>query len=112
LNLISILKDTKSCDSCLQKVKNSDNKRHNRNRVINTISLSRNTNIRTCIKCSKDFEVFQTRYSKDSVNCKECLENQKKQDKKREDRKRNYKEEHSNNIDSYYKIYINDCKKR
>jgi hypothetical protein len=108
----TILKDTKSCDICLEKARNNDNKRHNRNRVINTIAVSRSSNNRICIKCSKDFEVFQTKHLKDSTKCSKCLEDQKNQDKKREDRIRNYKEENINNLESYYKRYINDCKRR
>ena len=108
----NILKDTKSCDACLEKLRNSDNKRHNRNRVINTISLLRNTNTRTCIKCSKDFEVFQTNHLKDSTKYKTCAEYQKNQDIKREGRIRNYQKEHYDNLESYYKIHIDKSKIR
>jgi hypothetical protein len=108
----TILKDTSSCEECLKKIRITDNKRKNRNRVINTISLSRNTNIRTCIKCSKDFETFQTKHFKDSTKCKICLENQKNQDKNRENRVRNYQKEHHANLKSYYKIHIDKSKIR
>ena len=108
----TIVKDSKSCETCLAKARISDSKRSNRNRIINTISEERNITIRTCVKCSKDFEAFQTKHMKDSTKCKECYENQKEQDKKRENRVRDYNKERIDHIDSYYKTHIIGSKRR
>lgn len=108
----TIVKDSKSCETCLAKARILDSKRSNRNRIINTISEERNITIRTCVKCSKDFEAFQTKHMKDSTKCKECYENQKEQDKKRENRVRDYNKERIYHIDSYYKTHIIGSKRR
>jgi len=70
------------------------------------------SNIRSCVNCTKDFEVFKTRYNKDSVNCADCSKKQAEQDKKRENRKRNFKNERLKNLEKGYKDYITGALKR
>ena len=58
------------------------------------------------------FEQYNTKYGKDSVNCKECSEKQAVQDAKRKDRVRNFKEERRNNLEDSYKRQISESLKR
>jgi hypothetical protein len=104
--------DKKSCKECLEKYLKKDMERYNKrkNMIINSQQV--NATKRTCITCQIDFEPFQTRYLKESLNCKICLKKQGIQDKKRENRVRNYKEERTKNLEMYYKSYIRDAPKR
>ncbi len=106
------MKDTKKCESCLEKNRIYENKRYNERKKISKEAAKSNSSKRTCVSCAKEFDAFQTRYLKDSVNCKDCTEKQAEQDKKREDRVRNYKEEHFRNIDSYYNSCSSDSIER
>jgi len=107
----TILDKKASCDTCLEKRRVADNEMYKqRKEIIKAAQRSGNTT-RSCMTCAKDFEAFNTRYLVESVNCKQCLEKQSNQDNKR-DRIRNYKEEHARHLDSYYKSYISDSRKR
>jgi hypothetical protein len=104
----NILNDSKkSCEACLEKIRLSDNKRYKSRKGLIVAAQASNSNVRSCIKCTKDFEAFQTTFNKDSNHCKSCLEKQAHQDKQREDRVRNYKEERLNNLEGSYKNHIN-----
>jgi len=109
----TILTDTtKTCESCLEAKRKTDNARYAKRKEIHVAASTTESVRRTCVRCTKEFESFLTRYAKESVNCKECSEKQKTQDIKREDRVRNYMEERKNNISVHYKNYINDSLKR
>ena len=102
----------KSCDSCLEKIRETDKKRLDSRRQLIEVAQTTNNTTRCCVKCTKDFESFQTGHRKDSMHCKECLEKQAKCDKKREGRVRNYKEERLNNLEASYKTHTVESLKR
>jgi len=102
----------KSCKECLEKHLKKDMERYNKRKNMIITSQEVNATRRTCLTCQIDFEPFQTRYSKESLNCTVCLEKQAVQDKKREDRVRNYKKEHLYNLENYYKNYIEKARIR
>jgi len=107
----TIVKDKSTCEECLEKNRKKDNERYNKSKELLIAAKSSGSDVRTCIKCKKEFEAFNTRYNKECIKCKECSEKQKHQDSKR-DRDRNYKEEHSRNLEGYYKVQIKDSLKR
>lgn len=100
-----------SCDSCLEKARVKDKNRYNKRKEISS-AIRSTTSLRICSYCGKDFEGFMTRYGKESVSCKECSEKQKKEDEKRVDRVRNYKEEMCKNMQTAFKEYIKSATKK
>jgi len=102
----------RSCNECLEKQSIKDTDRYNKRKNMIVASQQTGTTKRSCIKCQVDFEPYNTRYLKESLNCKSCAEKQAVQDEKREDRVRNFKEEHLRNLEMYYKSYIRDSPKR
>ena len=100
-----------SCQECLDKNRIADSVRYQKRRdIIRAIQLTKSNSL--CVYCGKDFEPFQTRYNKDSVSCNNCSEKQAKQDEKRKDRVRNYKNENFKNLSKYYKVYIKAATER
>lgn len=109
----NILTTTKSCAKCLEKERDKSKQRYKDRKIISEVALKTNSNNkRTCVKCNKDYEAFKTRYSKDSVYCNNCQEKQAENDLKREERVRNYKEEHFRNVEGFYSTYIREAKER
>jgi hypothetical protein len=105
--------DMSSCEECLKKARAKDNERYEkRKQLTEVLQTTTHTNQRVCAYCGKDFEGFKTRYEKESVSCKDCHLNQAKQDNKRKDRIRNYKEENNKNLETYYGEYIRSAAKR
>jgi hypothetical protein len=106
-------KDKHSCDACLEKQRTADNekyaKRKQLSRVLQTVT---HTTQRVCAQCGKDFEKYITRSGKESVNCTACNTAQAKQDEKRKERIRNYKEERTKHMDNYFKEYVTSAAKR
>ena len=103
----------KKCDYCLDKTRIVESKRYtDRKKLSENLQTMSHTTKRVCTQCGKDFEAFKTRYGKESVKCSTCNTSQAKQDAKRKDRLRNYKEEKSRNIEQYYKDYIKGAAKR
>jgi hypothetical protein len=100
------LEGKKSCEDCLVKNRIINNARYAKRKEITQVLQTTNSIMRLCTICGKDFEGFTTRYGKESMLCKDCTSKQAIQDKKREDRIRNYKEENSKNTEGYYKEYI------
>jgi len=96
----------KSCEKCLEKFLKKDIERYNKRKNIIVASQQVGAVKRTCVTCQTDFDPYKTKFLKESIKCKVCAEKQAKQDKKREDRVRNYKEEHFRNLEMYYKNYI------
>ena len=106
-------KGKKSCEECLTKTRIVETKRYNkRKQLTQVLQTMTHTTQRVCAQCGKDFETFQTQYAKESLNCKICQGAQAKQDEKRKDRVRNYKQEKCNNITYYYKEYVVSAAKR
>jgi len=100
-----------SCQECLDKTRILDSARYQkRKEIIKGIQLIAANSL--CTYCGKDFEPFKTKFNKDSVSCTTCSENQSKQDEKRKDRIRNFKNEAFRNIKRYYKDYIKSASKR
>ena len=108
----NILDDKKSCEKCLEKKRDTDSKRYKIKKEITVASQLNTSSNRVCIKCQSEFEVFNTKLNIESLSCKICSEKQAMNDKKRENRIRNYKVEHLNNLKKYYKSYIEDSIKR
>jgi len=108
----TIVTDTKSCAECLEKARAKDNERYKNKKQMFIAAQTAGTNARSCVGCGKEFEAFLTRYGKESFNCTECQGKQAKHDEKRDDRARDYNQEHSRNIEGYYKIYVNNALER
>jgi hypothetical protein len=108
----NILKDKKSCDTCLEINRKKDMDAYNNRKTLIKAAEAVNSTTRSCVNCEKDFEVFKTRYNKDSVNCKDCSNKQAIQDKKRENRERNHKNERFRNLERAYREYIKSALKR
>jgi hypothetical protein len=104
--------DTKRCKECLEKTRIADSKRRMQKKKILLAAQEANTATRSCVKCSKDFEAFNTRYGKESVKCITCSTKQLKQDSKRADRDRNYKEERLKNLQVSYNNHTRESLKR
>lgn len=102
----TIVKDKKSCEPCLEIQREKDSQRYEKRKGIIKATELQNTIVRSCIKCSKDFDSFKTKLNKDSMHCVNCLEKQAVQDKKREGRERNYKKERLNNLEASYKNHV------
>jgi hypothetical protein len=106
------LKGKKSCEDCLAKNRIIDNVRYAKRKEITQVLQTTNSIMRLCTICGKDFEGFKTRYAKESMLCTDCTSKQLVQDKKREDRERNFKSENFNNLERYYKEYISSAIKK
>lgn len=103
----------KSCEECLIKTRIIDNTRYmKRKELTQQLQTTTHTTKRVCTQCGKDYESFKTRYGKESVNCTGCNTAQARQDEKRKDRIRNFKEEKCRNIPQYYKDYVKGSTKR
>ena len=105
--------DKKSCEECLDKTRIVETKLYkNRKELTQVLQTTTHTSQRVCTKCGKDFEMFKTRYGKESIKCTKCNINQAKQDDKRKDRVRNFKEEKRKNIQGYFTDYVRAASKR
>ena len=105
--------DKKSCEECLDKTRIVETKLYkNRKELTQVLQTTTHTSQRVCTKCGKDFEMFKTRYGKESIKCTSCNTNQAKQDDKRKDRVRNFKEEKRKNIQGYFTDYVRAASKR
>lgn len=105
--------DKKSCNECLEKTRIVEKKLYTkRKNITKALQTMNHSTKRICTQCGKDYEMFNTRYGKESLICNTCSSNQAKQDEKRKDRLRNYKEEKSKNIEGYYKEYITSATKK
>lgn len=103
----------KSCDSCLDKTRIVESKRYiERKKLTDSLQTMSHTTKRVCVQCGKDFESFKTRYGKESMRCTMCNISQAKQDVKRKDRIRNYKEENGKNLNKYFNDYVKGASKR
>jgi hypothetical protein len=103
--------DMSSCEKCLEKTREKDNKRNNNRKTINQ-HLQNISNKRLCHKCGIEFETFKTSNNKDSTKCKKCFESQQKIEDNRDDRNRNYKEERKQFLETHFKMFINESSKR
>jgi len=100
-----------SCQECLDKTRIVDSARYQkRKEIIKAIQITKPNSL--CAYCGKDFEPFKTKFNNDSISCYTCNENQAKQDEKRKDRVRNFKNEAFKNLKRYYKDYIKSATKR
>ena len=103
----------KSCDDCLKKSREKDNKRfEERSKLSSTIKYTGTTTKRVCVKCAKDFEAFLTDHGEESKRCIHCRDIMRKQDEKRADRERSYKAESLKHYETYYKQYYTKAHKR
>jgi hypothetical protein len=102
----------KSCEACLKHDQTIENTRRKNRNEISTQLQMQNTIHQICVGCGKDFDKFMTRYNRPSKICKHCNESNTKQDAKRPDRDRNFKNENYNNIPRYFKEYVVGASKR
>ena len=97
-----------SCESCLEKARECDNKRYavrkEIHKVINIVHKSQPP-LQLCCYCGKDFEPFITKHNKPSQACTACNESHTKQEVKRVDRVVNYPQRRANNSDTHYAQY-------
>jgi hypothetical protein len=70
------------------------------------------TNTRICVDCGKEFEKFLTAHEKESKRCSHCIDTIRRQEAKRVDRERNYKEGYLKHFKTYYKSYYTKAYKR
>ena len=68
--------------------------------------------LQLCCYFGKDFTPFLTEYKKQSRVCPSCNLSQKKQDEKRSDRVRNYKETHARHPETHFKQYLKNAIRR
>lgn len=105
--------ETSKCEECLSTANTQEKKRlKTRQTLHNALNTVEHTSQQICVGCGKDFEKYMTRYNRPSKLCKPCNETQKKQDDKRSDRIRNFKQENYNNLPRFYKEYIQSAFKR
>jgi hypothetical protein len=102
-----------SCKECLEKSRKKENKVFiNRKKLNIALKELNSTDKSICVDCGNEFNKFLTKYNKESKRCMKCNETQKKQDAKRQDRMRNYKEESMKNKSVHYNHYIKGAIKR
>lgn len=105
--------DYASCKDCLKKSRENEkivfDKRTKLNLLLKDI-ISSDKSI--CVDCGKEYDKFITAHKKQSKRCLKCNEIQKRQDTKRADRHRNYKEECLKSINVHYSNYIKGAFKR
>lgn len=95
-----------SCDSCLEKERTKEHTRFiERSKLHESVKKANLSNTQICVGCGKDYIRFKTKYNHESKRCPSCAECQQKQDDKRKDRIRNYKEENLKYPLTYFKEY-------
>jgi len=104
-----------SCPSCLEKARESDNKRYaTRKEIHNVINIVHKSQPpqQLCCYCGKDFLPFTTKHDKSSQACPSCNDSHAKQEAKRFDRVINYPQRRANHSDTHYAQYIRSAKNR
>lgn len=102
-----------SCDACLETTRLTDKKRYvHRNTLNDSIKHANTSDTRLCVSCGKDYIKFLTKFNYESKRCKQCSETQQRQDDKRKERDRNYKEENLRFPQTYFKAYIKSSIRR
>lgn len=105
-----------SCDICRAKCREKDNATYTERKTMHVKTAAAcgpgMPSLQLCCYCGKDFTPFLTSHNKQSRACPMCNLSQKKQDEKRLDRVRNYKEFHATNQEAYFKRYITGAAKR
>jgi len=101
------------CENCRKRASTNEKLlREKRNNMHLVLSQDKNTENQLCVNCGKSYEKFLTTRNKESKICRHCNENNVKQDKKRENRVRNYREERNCNIQQYFKDYVRGATRR
>ena len=108
----TIVKEKNTCEPCLEKLRNRNRERYKNKKDNIKATEIQNTLIRSCVKCAKDFKSYKTKFNKDSMHCLDCSAKQCVQDKKRENRERNYKKERLGNLETSYKYHVQGSLKR
>ena len=104
--------DKKSCENCLEKEREREQKRFDTRKILQNALKSVSSQKRICVDCGKEFDNYLTNNNHDSKRCTHCNTTVANQDIKRPNRMRNFKEEMYNNKARYYKEYINSAIKR
>jgi hypothetical protein len=102
-----------TCDICRLRNREKEHDVFERRKELHS-SLKRNitTDQRICVDCGKEFEKFLTAHEKESKRCSRCIETIRRQEAKRVDRERNYKEGYLKHFKTYYKTYYTKAHKR
>ena len=104
-----------SCESCLEKAREEDNKRYAARKeihqVINSVHKSQPPQ-QLCCYCGKDFTPFITNNHKTSQACVDCNAHQRKHDMQRKDRVINYAQRKASHAEAHYAEYIRSATKR
>lgn len=105
-----------SCEACREKDRVKDNTLYAERKLIHVKTInaygSTSPSIQLCCYCGKDFIPFLTAHNKPSRACSSCNLSQKKQDEKRKDRVRNYKETYAKYPDTHFKQYLTNAIRR
>jgi hypothetical protein len=108
-----------SCDTCRSKERAKENATyaglkevHAKATIGFNLQKSPGSLSHLCCYCGKEFISFLTIYNKPSRICKGCNLSQKKQDEKRKDRYRNYKELNALYPQTHFKQYFTSAVKR
>lgn len=101
------------CTDCRAKASlNESKQRKERNEIHEAIKLNPENKTQICVNCGKDYTQFETRYNKESKICEVCNETNARQDLKRQNRERNFKNEKFRYMETYYKSYVSGAQKR
>lgn len=105
-----------TCEECRVKERAKENATYAHRKELHVkTALAHGTSTPTlqlCCYCGKDFTPFLTAHNKQSRACPTCNLSQKKQDEKRSNRIRNYKEMHARHPETHFKQYLKNAIKR
>ena len=100
------------CTECRVKSNTRERVMRNERTVMHNLIVESGGDTQLCVNCGTDFTGFMTRYNKQSRLCDNCHANNERQDAKRTDRVRNYKEERRLNLQQVYIDYNRSAVKR
>jgi len=101
-----------SCDACLVADRKKEKERFDDRIEIAARLKSTGRIERLCVMCGLLYDAYHTSKGVESTRCLECQDSMRKQDQKRADRERNYKNEHLRNMAFYLKAYQFSAKRR
>jgi hypothetical protein len=101
-----------TCDTCRATNREKEHELFEQRNEIHTSLKAIHTSQRICVDCGKEFEMFLTAHKKESKRCNHCIETVRRQEAKRTERERNYKEGYLMHTKTYYKSYFTKAYKR
>uniref|UniRef100_A0A6C0DS92 Uncharacterized protein n=1 Tax=viral metagenome TaxID=1070528 RepID=A0A6C0DS92_9ZZZZ len=100
------------CTACREKSNTREKELRDERTLMHNVIVEAGGDTQLCVNCGSDYTAFTTRYNKQSLLCQNCNATNAKQDAKRVDRVRNYKEERRLNLQQLYKDYNRSATKR